>query len=209
MKVTVLSESPADEAAVRILVDGLLGGPTESIPPPPLRTRGWSSVLSILPIAIKHLYYRTDVDALVIVVDSDDSSPHRQEHELPDGANDKCRLSQLRAVSLMTLGQLRELPNRSRLKTAIGLAIPALEAWYRFGIDPHAIEADLIRRPNAGTRDLRNQLKKDVYGTERPGREMSVARATEEATRLVQILDEFERLFPDGFGPLVRDIRSW
>lgn len=209
MKVTVLSESSADEAAIRILVDGLLGSPSESIPSPPLRTRGWSSVLSILPTIIKHLYYRTDADALVIVVDADDSAPHQRQHELPDGANDECRLCQLRAVATQTSVQLKEVPNRSRLRIAIGLAVPALEGWYRCGIDPHAIEADLIRRPDAGRRALRNQLKRDVYGTDRPGRELSIARATEEAKRLVQILDEFERLFPDGFGSFARDIRSW
>jgi len=32
---------------------------------------------------------------------------------------------------------------------------------------------------------------------------------TEETRRLVQILDEFERCFPDGFGSFARDIRSW
>jgi hypothetical protein len=31
----------------------------------------------------------------------------------------------------------------------------------------------------------------------------------EEAGRLVQILDEFEVLFPNGFGAFARDIRSW
>ena len=209
MKVTVLSESPADEAAVRILVDGLLGSPTESIPPPPLRTRGWSTVLSVLPGTINHLYYRTDADALVIVVDADNSTPHQRQHDLPDSANDQCRLCQLRSLAVKTLSKLKEMPTRSRLKTAIGLAIPAIEAWYRYQIDPHAIEVDLIRRPDAGTRALRNQLKQDVYGTDQPGSEMSIARAREEATRLVQIIDDFERLFPNGFGALARDIRSW
>ena len=40
-------------------------------------------------------------------------------------------------------------------------------------------------------------------------REMSIARATGEASRLIQILDDFERCFPDGFGSLARDIRNW
>lgn len=209
MKVTVLSESPADEAAVRILVEGVLGSSTESIPPPPLRTRGWSTLPAILPGAINHLYYRTDADALVIVVDADDSTPHQQQHDLPNSANNKCRLCRLRALGVQTLSKLKVVPTRSRLKTAIGLAIPAIEAWYRYQLDPHAIEADLIRRPDAGTRALRSQLKQDVYGTVQPGSEMSIARAKEEATRLVQVLDDFERLFPNGFGALARDIRNW
>ena len=40
MKVAVLSESPADEAAIRILIDGILGRPTQSADMPPIRTRG-------------------------------------------------------------------------------------------------------------------------------------------------------------------------
>ena len=40
MKVAVLSESPADEAAIRILIDGILGRPTQPADMPPIRTRG-------------------------------------------------------------------------------------------------------------------------------------------------------------------------
>ncbi len=39
MKVAVLSESPADEAAIRILLDGILGRPTQSTDIPPIQTR--------------------------------------------------------------------------------------------------------------------------------------------------------------------------
>ena len=76
MKVSVLSESSADEAAIRILVDGILGTETEPIPPPRLRTRGWPSVLKDVPTVVRHLHYRTDADAFVLVVDSDDSPLH-------------------------------------------------------------------------------------------------------------------------------------
>jgi len=46
MKIAVLSESPADVAAIHILIDGLLGRLTQPIEPPQQsRTRGWSVVL--------------------------------------------------------------------------------------------------------------------------------------------------------------------
>jgi hypothetical protein len=118
-------------------------------------------------------------------------------------------LCKLRLIAGQVQNGVTQVPNRSPLKTAFGLAIPAIEAWLLCGLNPHANEAALIQRPDAGTRDLRLQLKRDVYGTDRPLREMKARRATEEARRLVQILDEFERLFPDGFGSLARDIRSW
>jgi hypothetical protein len=209
MKLAVLSESPADEAAIRILVDAILGTQTDHIVPPFLRTRGWPSVLGVLPSVLKHLHYHTNTNALVVIVDSDDSVPHRLAHDLPDGVVKGCRLCRLRSVADQVQSGLTEVPNRVHLKTAFGLAIPALEAWLRCGVDPHAIEARLIERRDAGSRALRNQLKHDVYGTDRPAPEVRMARAVEEALRLAQILDEFERLFPNGLGALARDIRGW
>jgi hypothetical protein len=43
-----LSESPADEAAIRILVEGLCGKQTEPVAAAPLRARGVDSVLPVL-----------------------------------------------------------------------------------------------------------------------------------------------------------------
>jgi hypothetical protein len=71
MKVVVLSESSADEAAIRVLVNGILGRETEDVPSLPLRSRGWPSVIKVLPTVIKFLYYRTDAEALVVIADSD------------------------------------------------------------------------------------------------------------------------------------------
>jgi hypothetical protein len=208
MKLVVLSESPEDEAAVRILVDGILGIQTEPIAPP-FRARGWSQLLGVLPTVLRKLHYHTDADALAVIVDSDASPPHRVAHATPDGANQGCRLCQLRLVSDQVQNGLTKVPNRAPVKTAFGLAVPALEAWLSCGLDPRAIEATLLQRADAKTRTLRIQLKQDVYGTDRPAPSVRMARATEEARRLVQILDEFERCFPDGFGSFASDIRSW
>jgi hypothetical protein len=209
MKLVVLSESPADEAAIRILVDGILGTQTDHVAPPFLRARGWSPLLGVLPAVLRKLHYHTDADALAVIVDSDDSAPHRLAHVLRDGANQGCRLCKLQLVADQVQNGLTEVPNRARLKTAFGLAVPALEAWLLCGLDPRAIEATLLQRPDAGTRTLRIQLKRDIYGTDRPSSEVRMKRATEEARRLVQILDDLERLFPNGFGAFARDIRNW
>jgi hypothetical protein len=208
MKLVVLSESAEDEAAVRILVDGVLGIQTLHVAPP-FRARGWSQLVSVLPTVLKQLHYHTDVDALAVIVDSDASAPHRLAHVPRDGANQGCRLCNLRLVADQVQNGLTEVPNRKRLKTGFGLAVPALEAWLLGGLDPRATEATLLLRPDAGTRTLRIQLKRDVYGTDRPSSEVRMKHATEGARRLVQNLDEFERLFPDGFGSLARDVRNW
>jgi len=80
MKIAVLGESPEDEAAIKILVDGVLGYETQLVDLPPLRTRGWT-VINLLPAIIKKLHYQTDAEALVVVWDSDDSPVHQSSHD--------------------------------------------------------------------------------------------------------------------------------
>src|SRR5262249_13223835 len=147
MRIAVLSESPADEAAIRILVESVLGRPTQSIEPPPqlLRTRGWPSVREIIPKVLQHLHYQTDAEACVIVVDTDASPVHQATHEQPDGAVSPCRLCQLREVVTQTQRRLQSMPGRPPLQTAVGVAVPAIEAWYRCGHDPQVTEATWLR----------------------------------------------------------------
>jgi hypothetical protein len=76
MRVAILSESEYDERAVRILIEGILGSSTETVPVKPVARDGWSSVRIILPAVIRHLHYNTDAEALVVVVDSDDFPVH-------------------------------------------------------------------------------------------------------------------------------------
>lgn len=210
MKVAVLSESPADEAAVRVLVDGVLGRQTQAVTIAPLRTRGLSGVFEVLPAVLKQLHYHTDAEALVVVVDSDHSPVHNDGHEQPDGAETGCRLCKLRRVVAQVRGQLRPISNRPSIKTALGVAVPAVEAWYRCGLDPHVTEATWIMGLQSGSYPYtRNRLKQAVYGTDRPPLTLETRRATEEAQRLVRDLSLLERLFPAGFGSLARGVRGW
>ncbi len=209
MKVAVLSESPADEAAIRILVDGILGRPTQSADMPPIRTRGVSGVFTILPTVLKHLHYRTDADALVVVVDSDRTPVHKPEHEQEGGADERCRLCKIRQTVDSTLDQL-PVQGRPRIKIAVGIAVPAVEAWYQCGRDPHVTEAAWIAGLSSGRFPYTtSRLKEDVYGTSRPSLELETRCATEEARRLVQDLPLLEQCFPTGFGALAREVRNW
>ena len=54
MKIAILSESPADEAAIAVLAAAVLGGPFERVQPA-LRARGWPNVAQVLPAVIRHL----------------------------------------------------------------------------------------------------------------------------------------------------------
>ncbi|MEO6994654.1 MAG: hypothetical protein ABI273_13665, partial [Lacunisphaera sp.] len=53
MKLAVLSESPADEAALLVLVEGVLGSPFTTVGSS-LRARGWPSVEQVLPAILRH-----------------------------------------------------------------------------------------------------------------------------------------------------------
>jgi hypothetical protein len=210
MKVVVLSESSADEAAIRILVDGILSRKTQSLSPPPLRSRGWPSVIRILPTVLKYLHYRTDADALVVIVDSDDSPVHNSSHDETGNEAARCRYCQLRQVVELENANLKPVLGRSAVKIAIGLAVPSIEAWYRCVFDSHVNEATWIRKlQGESITYTRKTLKADVYGTERPSIEIETIHALEAANKLMDDLALIEQLFPVGFGLFARDVRNW
>ena len=210
MKVAVLSESPADEVAIRILIEGIVGRQTQAVDMPPIGTRGVSGVFTILPTVLKHLHYRTDADALVVVVDSDRTPVHKPEHEQAGGADESCRLCKIRQTVDSALAQLQPVPGRPQIKIAVGIAVPAVEAWYRCGLDPHVTEAAWVERLSSGHSPYTTRsLKEDVYGTSRPSLDLETRRATEEAQRLTHDLQLLKQCFPTGFGALAREVRSW
>ena len=212
MKVAILSESPVDEAAIRILVEGLLQHDVELPSMPPLRSRGYDAALASLRTVVRHLHYQTDAEALVLVVDSDRSVPHEAAHDALDQGESACRLCRIGSIIHQEQGRLSPRPSGDRLKTACGLAVPTLEAWLRCGLDPHVNEATWCRAlasresPYDGRR-----LKRDVYGVDAPPLELAVRVASEQARRLVDTgeLPHLEQLFPGGFGSLAADVRGW
>lgn len=131
MKVAVLSESSADEAAVRILVAGVLGipvRPVEALPRLQSRPRGWASLMNLAPTVLKHLYYRTDADGLVMVLDSNHTPVHDGSHEPPNLSHEKCRVCRLLQRVEDARIHLNPVPGRTSLRLAVGLAVPCVEA---------------------------------------------------------------------------------
>jgi len=213
MKMCVLGESPADEAAVRILVDRILGNPTFPIPGPALVSRGWTTAVAVLPVAIKHLHYHTDADALVVVLDSDETPIHEPAHD-ETGGHERCRICIVRKIVAETIPHLRQVAGRSVLKIAVGLAVPAIEAWYAFGAEKSVSTASeaawIVGLSRSGKFPYtKPQLKKAVYGTDRPSLALETQCAIHAAQRLSNDLSQLEAFFPNGFGFLARQIRSW
>jgi hypothetical protein len=139
MKVAILSESDADQAAVHVFVMGLVGADVE-LYGRPFRTHGWSTVFNVLPNVLRELHYNTDVDGLAVVMDSDRTPPHRAEHDRPGGLNPACRMCRLRQVIEREQGRLTA-TGRRPVQVAVGLAVPCIEAWLCCGRDPAVTEA--------------------------------------------------------------------
>ena len=212
MKVAVLSESPADEAAVRVFIEALLGQPTETPGMPPLRTRGWPRVCEDIPRTLKHLHYRTDANAFVVVVDSDRSPLHAPASQEHCPCDNECRWCLLSRIVDDTLAQLRERTGVPPIKVAIGVAVPQIEAWYLVGQDPGVSEASWSNAVQVGRFPYEGKrLKQLVYSTDRPSLDLETARALEESRRITEegLLPQLVRLFPIGFGALAEAIKKW
>lgn len=212
MKVAIYGESPADEAALRILVDALMGTPTVPIGLAWLKSRGWPSILQNLPKVLQYLHYQTDAQGLVVVVDSNRSPLPNQPFDKLVVSDDQSRIGRLQRELRLVRGRLASVPQRGELKVALGLAVPTIEAWYRCGLDPHVSEATWIRAAESNEYPYDGRrLKRDVYGTDRPSLELATEVAAQQAQRLVdeKRFELLEQLFPIGFGSLANGLRSW
>ncbi len=209
MKLAILSESPADEAALHVLVEYVLGGPFTTVQAS-LRARGWPSVEQVLPPIVRHLHFNTDADGLVVVVDSDDSVVHTPEHEAPGYHHGLCRICRLRGAFRRTVKNLPPARGRERVLRAVGLCVPAIEAWLLCGRDTSVTEQAWLDGQVAGRPPYtRRELKARVYGTERPSLQHETKRAVQEVSRHRGDVRRLENDFPHGFGALARDLRDW
>lgn len=209
MKIACLSESSSDEAAVSILVQGILGGPVE-LSEPPLRANGWPHIRQVLPATIRGLHYTTDVEALLVVADSNNTRLTADEPPRGLQTSEEPRLAQLHRIATETSATLRPVATRPALRIGVGLAVPAIEAWLVCGVDPNVSEGAWVRGLRAGRLPYtKSELKAAVYGSDRAGRAHRTARAVEEARRLVADIDSLERRFAAGFGALARAVRAW
>ena len=207
MNVALLSESPADEAALRELVTGVLRVRPRFIAPG-FRARGWPNVAQLLPAVIRHLHFNTDADALVVTVDADDSVVHGAAHERPGYFHPHCRMCQLRAVHRQTTKKLPPARGRERVLRAVGVAVPAIEAWSLCGRDPAVTEAAWVEGNARGARPYsRAELKLRVYATERPSLAHEIDCALREVERHRADSRRLEHEFP-GFAALAADLRA-
>jgi hypothetical protein len=209
MKIGYFSESPADQAALAVFAEGILGEKPERINMD-LQAHGVGGVMSALDGVICGVHYNSDADGLVVVVDCDDTELHAEDHDSDATAVQRCRYCKIRGTVDKARKRLKVLPDRSLLKIAIGLAVPSIEAWYLVGKNHEVGEPAWIVGCKANKRPFtRQQLKIQVYGTDRPSLELETERATQEAQRIINDISKIESAFPVGFGLMSKQIRSW
>lgn len=212
MKVALLCESIAEEEGLSILVQGLLGTPVDLHRPSFNSRGGWTGLRQAVAPVYKALHYGyPDVDGLIIVGDSDDSSLHRPEHGRPGAEDRGCRICDLGRLIAEASRGLRPRQQSSPLRVALGIAVPAIEAWWLFGRDPHVSEASWQQsRPGAGF-EMRRNLKKQLYGPLRVTSQIIHDAAVREAQRLVRDgkLPALQQHFPIGFGFLATSLHAW
>jgi hypothetical protein len=161
-----------------------------------------------MPAVLRHLHFNTDTDALVVVVDSDDSVVHTSSHDAPGYFHPRCRMCQLRAVYRQTTKRLPRAHGRDRVIRTIGVAVPAIEAWYLCGRDETVNEAVWILGQETGRQPYtRAHLKLRVYGTDRPSLPQETVSALREVERQSQDLRRLEHDFP-GFAAFAADLRA-
>lgn len=210
MRVAYYAESPADEAALKILTEAILGKPTESVIHAGLRHRGWPAVKNALPAVLKQLHYRTDAEGFIFVVDSNGTPPHASSHEPPNTPELSCRLCQIRAIAAAALQEVRPRTSLPPLKIAFGLAIPTIEAWLLCGTTADVNEAAWINGlKNKQPPYNRLTLKERLYGTSRPSLDLETEKMKMSATFLSANLGLMAQMFPQGFGALMGTLRSW
>lgn len=210
MRVAYFAESPADQTALTILTEAILGKTTETVSHAGLRHRGWPAVRNVLRSVLKELHYHTDAEGFVLIVDSNSSPPHLLDHEQPNAPDPKCRLCQLRHIADEVQQQVHPRQNLPPLKIGFGLAVPTIEAWLLCGVNPHVTEAAWINGLKEGrTPFTKESLKQEFYGTSHPSLAIETEDMKRAARRLASSLSTMESLFPHGFGALLRNLRGW
>jgi hypothetical protein len=208
MKIAYFAESSADEAALRIITEAILGRQTEPVLHAGLRHRGWPAVKTVLRSVLLELHYRTDAEGFVFIVDSNGTPSHLLEHEKEPDA--RCRLCQLRRIIDDAQRQARPRTHLPPLKIAVGLAVPAIEAWLLCGSDPHVTEAAWINGLKLGQLPYtKDSLKDKLYGTSHPSLPIETEAMTVAASRLAENFSNLTNLFPGGFGALQASLKGW
>ena len=167
-------------------------------------------MIRTLPSILKHLYYHTEVDALAVQVDADCSPLYPPPH---DGSHDQCRLCQITAKINEARNHVGTHPSGFPLHVAVALAIPAIEAWLLNLGDASISEAwwqqCLQGEPRSAFAQRKRELKRRLYGTDRPSLSLMKQHISQHRRLDSQQLSRLESNFPLGLKPFLETVRAW
>lgn len=211
MKVAFFSESKADETVLKHFVEEIsLEELEEKDIRKNLQFRSSSHLVKNLPVVIRSVHYGSDAEFLVISSDSDDTPVHLVQHETTE--NEECHLCLLGNIVRKSLAELQEFEGKQKLQIAIGVPVPAIEAWLLFGLNPQVSENTWIRKQNGEkiTYD-RKKLKTELYGGEHVPEAQRIEISIKAIQRIIenQLLEGLEKEFPQGFGKMADKVRNW
>jgi hypothetical protein len=211
MKIAFFSESKTDEIVLKHLVEEIKKAEIEKADlPTNLRFRSSSHLVKNLPVVIRSVHYNSDANFLVIASDSDDYPVHIAQHDINENA--QCHLCRLRKIVKESLAEIQSFEGKEMLKIAIGVPVPAIEAWLLFGINPHVSENTWIRKQN-GEKIVfdRKILKAQLYGVNHISEEKRTQISLKAIERLIEseLFDDLEKAFPQGFGSVSNEVKSW
>lgn len=186
MKFAFLGESPVDQAALAAFCSARLGYELERVPCPARVRRGWPALRESLKPALRSLK-QTAADHIVVCADADGMDP--------DGPDN--RFEQLQLIVDQTGMSQRVL---------IAIAVPAIEAWWLAPKRPELHENGWFKRRQKRISYDKNDLKRDLYGTDR-AKEADMLRIMPEAARQAAAHHiQLANRFPLGLGPLLKKL---
>lgn len=211
MRVVVLSESEADEAALRPVIAALIATPA-TFCEPVVAVRGYTGLQR--RGIIKGLYYNHGADGIVVVGDADTTELHSDAHDAPGAEPTNCRLCELRTTLAQVRAELRPVAGRRPLRTAVGVAVPAIEAWYLAGSTARPSEAGFRQRfwtpfDSGGIHAYKRALKNLAFGEGVLSWRARLEVARDYGHGMSMRLQSLRDNFPLGFGSLERDLRAW
>ena len=157
MKIGFYCESPADQAAMAVFTEGILGQPLEPINMD-LEAHSVPGFFAALDGVYRGVHYNSDAEGLIVVVDADDSPLHGEAHDAPGVWEQECRFCEIRKIIQRTGNQLKPRQGRSALKVAWGVAVPSIEAWYLAGKNHQVGEAAFWLDHRSSNRSERHDL---------------------------------------------------
>lgn len=211
MKIAFFSESIVDESVLKTLVEEISESDIEETDiRKKLQYRSSSHLDKNLPVVIRSVHYNSDAEFLVICSDSDDFPVHVAQHDTEE--NKLCRLCGLRNLVKDSLTKLQTVEGKKMLKVAIGVPVPAIEAWLLFGKNPQVSEHSWIRKQNGEKLKYdRQKLKIELYGSDVISLEKKIEISLEAVQRIAEeeLFEDLEKAFPQGFGSLSNEVKSW